>query len=185
MKQRWVVIILVLVVVTAAIVLAVTHRAAPAQSNETGSNGMKITSSAFTDGGAIPAMYGCQGDGVNPPLAIAEVPAETQTLALVVDDPDAPGGTFDHWVLWNLAASTREIPENWEPEPGVSVGANGAGKKSWYPPCPPSGTHHYHFKLYALDKKVDLAEGSSKADLESAMQGHTVAQAELVGTYSK
>jgi len=146
---------------------------------------MKITSTAFQDGAAIPTRFGCQGDGVNPPLEIKEVPSEAQAFALVVDDPDAPGGTFDHWVLWNLPATLREIPENWEPEPGVSVGANGAGKNSWYPPCPPSGTHHYHFKLYALGQKTDLAEGSSKGDLEKAMEGHVVAQTELVGTYSK
>lgn len=184
MKKWWIFIVLGMAVVV-ALAFAAANKTAPARSNQTESKGMKITSTAFDDGKAIPIRYGCQGEGVNPPLALANVPGEAQALALVVDDPDAPGGTFDHWVLWNLPATTREIPENWEPEPGVSVGANGAGKSSWYPPCPPSGTHHYHFKLYALDQKLNLAEGSSKGELEKAMQGHTVTQAELVGTYSK
>jgi Raf kinase inhibitor-like YbhB/YbcL family protein len=87
--------------------------------------------------------------------------------------------------MWNLPPELREIPENWAPEPGVNLGANGAGSNEWYPPCPPSGMHHYHFKLYALDRKLNLAEGSSKAELEGAMQGHVVAQTELVGTYTK
>lgn len=146
---------------------------------------MEITSTAFSDGTQIPKRYGCDGDGMNPPLEFTDVPAEARALALVVDDPDAPGGTFVHWVLWNMPATLREIPENWEPEPGVSVGANGAGKNSWYPPCPPSGIHHYHFKLYALDQKIDLAEGSDKGELEKAMEGHTIAQTKLVGTYEK
>jgi len=146
---------------------------------------MEISSSVFENNAAIPQRYGCAGEGVNPPLAFGGVPKEAQTLALVVDDPDAPGGTFDHWVLWNLTPTTTELPENWAPEAAVSVGANGAGKDSWYPPCPPSGTHHYHFKLYALDAKLELAARSDKAALEKAMDGHLVAQAELVGTYSK
>ena len=129
--------------------------------------------------------YSCQGEKINPALTIGGVPQGAAALALVMDDPDAPNGTFDHWVTWNLPASLTEIPENWTPEPGVSVGANGAGSNEWYPPCPPSGTHHYHFKLYALDAKLDLAEGSSKVELEKAMEGHITAQTELVGTYAK
>lgn len=146
---------------------------------------MNITSKAFKNDEAMPVRYSCQGDGVNPPLEFADAPKEAQTLALIVDDPDAPGQTFVHWVMWNMPATMAAIPENWEPEPGVSVGANGAGKNSWYPACPPSGVHHYHFKLYALNQKLDLAEGSSKAELEKAMDGHIVGQAELVGTYAK
>jgi Raf kinase inhibitor-like YbhB/YbcL family protein len=146
---------------------------------------MKLTSKAFSNNEAIPARYSCQGDKINPQLGIGGVPQGAGALALVVDDPDAPGGTFDHWVMWNLPPELREIPENWAPEPGVNLGANGAGSNEWYPPCPPSGMHHYHFKLYALDRKLNLAEGSSKAELEGAMQGHVVAQTELVGTYTK
>ena len=146
---------------------------------------MKLTSPAFTDGSAIPARYSCQGEGVNPALEISEVTDESQSLALVVDDPDAPGGTFVHWVVWNIPVAMTAIPENWAPESGVGVGDNGAGKEGYYPPCPPSGNHHYHFKLYALDQKLDLAVGSDKAALETAMRGHIVGQAELMGTYAK
>jgi len=146
---------------------------------------MEISSRAFANNGVIPRKYGCAGEGVNPPLAFRGVPADAKALALVVDDPDAPGGTFDHWLLWNLVPTMRELPENWAPEAGVSVGANGAGKNNWYPPCPPSGTHHYHFKLYALDAQLDVKVGSDKAALEQAMSPHAVAQTELVGTYSK
>jgi Raf kinase inhibitor-like YbhB/YbcL family protein len=146
---------------------------------------MKLTSTAFKDGEKIPAQYSCQGEDINPPLEISETTDESQSLALIVDDPDAPGGTYVHWVLWNIPVSTIEIPGNWMPESGVSVGSNGSGKEAWTPPCPPSGTHHYHFKLYALDQKLDLAAGSDKAELESAMNGHIVGQAELVGMYAK
>jgi Raf kinase inhibitor-like YbhB/YbcL family protein len=151
----------------------------------TRSTTMKLTSSAFVNNEAIPARYTCQGDGFNPALTFAEVPHDALALALVVDDPDAPGGTFDHWVMWNLPPSLTEVPENWEPEPDVGVGANGVESKSWTPPCPPSGTHHYHFKLYALDLKMDLPSGSNKGELEAAMKGHIVAETELVGTYEK
>ncbi|HEY2003681.1 MAG TPA: YbhB/YbcL family Raf kinase inhibitor-like protein [Candidatus Saccharimonadia bacterium] len=182
-KSIFLAVVPVIFVMVVVIFTMINHR--PGNMNQPGSKGMTITSTAFQSDTAIPQRYECEGDGVNPPLAFDGVPSEAQALALVVDDPDAPSGTFDHWVLWNLPATLREIPENWEPEPGVSVGANGADKNSWYPPCPPSGTHHYHFKLYALDEKLDLAEGSSKGELEKAMQRHIVAQSELVGTYSK
>lgn len=146
---------------------------------------MELTSTAFKNNEAIPPRYSCQGEKINPELAISSVPQGAAALALVVDDPDAPGRTFDHWVMWNLPPELREIPEDWAPEPGVSVGANGSGQDEWYPPCPPSGTHHYHFKLYALDRKLDLADGSGKGELEKAMEGHIAAQTELVGTYTK
>jgi Raf kinase inhibitor-like YbhB/YbcL family protein len=155
------------------------------QSKGVGNKGMKLTSTAFANSEAIPVRFSCQGEKINPPLAISGVPEGVGSLALVVDDPDAPGGTFDHWVMWNLPADTPGIPENWSPEPGVSVGANGMGQAEWFPPCPPNGTHHYHFKLYALDSKLSLATGAAKARLEQAMEGHVVAQTELVGTYTK
>jgi Raf kinase inhibitor-like YbhB/YbcL family protein len=186
MKRRWLV-ATGLVVVAAAVVVLVLARPRPAgkQIKSVGSKGMKITSSAFMNNGAIPGKYSCQGEGPNPPLTFTGVPDSATALALVVDDPDAPNGTFDHWVVWNLASDQAEVPENWAPSGGAVVGANGAGKSSWYPPCPPSGTHHYYFKLYALDRKLDLAAGSDKAALEQAMAGHVVAQTELVGTYTK
>jgi hypothetical protein len=187
--KKWVILAVGLMIAVVAVDTFVltrplgSHPSTPTKSPR--SYGMNISSTAFNNGGAIPARYSCQGAGVNPPLTIAQVPDEVQSLALVVDDPDAPGGTFDHWVMWNLPVSLTEIPENWEPASGVSVGANGVGKDAWTAPCPPSGTHHYHFKLYALDQKLGLAAGSDKAKLEQAMAGHTVARAELTGTFSK
>jgi len=157
----------------------------PAPTSQPRTSIMKLSSTAFIADGAIPSRYSCQGDGVNPALSIGQVPQSAKTLALVVDDPDAPSGTFDHWVVWNIPMSMTEIPENWQPGAGASVGANGSGQSAWAAPCPPSGTHHYHFKLYALDQKLDLAAGSSKSELEAAMAGHIVGRAELVGTYTK
>jgi Raf kinase inhibitor-like YbhB/YbcL family protein len=188
MKWRWVLVIALVILAVGAGILIMTQRTALAPATPTksvGSNGMEIRSTAFNNNEAIPGRYSCQGEKINPPLTFSGVPQGTASLALVVDDPDAPNGTFDHWVMWNLPSSLSEIPENWELEPGVSVGANGVGDSKWTAPCPPSGTHHYHFKLYALDRKLDLAEGSSKGDLEKAMEGHIVAQTELVGTYAK
>jgi Raf kinase inhibitor-like YbhB/YbcL family protein len=145
---------------------------------------MELTSTAFANNGAIPQKYSCQGEGVNPPLFWKGVPGKTKVMALVMDDPDAPSGTFDHWVVWNITPQAGGVGENSVPADGIQ-GNNGAGKPGWYPPCPPSGTHHYHFKLYALDAPVTLAQGSTKAELEEAMKNSIVAEAELVGTYAK
>jgi Raf kinase inhibitor-like YbhB/YbcL family protein len=181
--KKWALLGLGLVIVAA--VAGILAMRKPAQDNQPRSTNMKLSSTAFIADGAIPNRYSCQGDGVSPALTIGEVPTEAQSLALVVDDPDAPSGTYDHWVMWNIPVSVTEIPENWTPEAGVSVGANGAGNSVWTPPCPPSGTHHYHFKLYALDRKLDLTAGSSKSELEAAMKGHIVGETELIGTYTK
>jgi Raf kinase inhibitor-like YbhB/YbcL family protein len=145
---------------------------------------MVLTSSAFGNNEAIPQKYTCRGDGMNPPLEIKEVPGEAKSLALVVDDPDAPSGTFDHWVVWGFAPETAEIHEGSVPA-DATQGANGTGAVGWTAPCPPSGTHHYHFKLYALDGSLDLNEGATKSALEDAMKGHILTQTELVGTYAK
>ena len=146
---------------------------------------MRLSSPRFGPNGEIPARFTCQGENINPPLMIDGVPEQTAVLALVIDDPDAPGGTFDHWVMWNLPPTLREIPEHWQPGPDVKVGNNGFGKQNYDGPCPPSGMHHYRFRLYALDGMLDLAAGSSHQDLDRAMAGHIVAQAELVGIYAK
>jgi Raf kinase inhibitor-like YbhB/YbcL family protein len=145
---------------------------------------MQIMSTAFGNNEAIPQKYSCQGEGVNPPLEIKDVPGGAKAMAVVVDDPDAPSGTFVHWVAWNFGPTVAQVAENSVPE-GVTQGSNGAGKAVWYPLCPPSGTHHYHFKLYALDEKLSLQEGATKSELVDAMKGHIVAQTELVGTYEK
>jgi len=153
---------------------------------------LTLTSSAFAEGASIPSRFTCDGDrSVSPALSIAGVPEGTKSLALIMDDPDVPkalhaDGVFDHWVLFNIPADTREIPE------GTSVGvagANGAGKNAYTGPCPPPqyepSEHRYVFKLYALDSELALQQGATKADVEKAMEGHIVAQAQLVGRYKR
>lgn len=144
---------------------------------------MKLTSPEFDDGGSIPSVYTCDGRNVSPPLGISDVPAGAESLALVVDDPDAPGRTFDHWIVWNIAPDTTEIPEGQQPQ--GSPGKNDFGDLTYGGPCPPSGTHTYRFKLYALDTELDLAKGSSKEQLEQAMEGHILEEDLLEGNYSR
>jgi len=144
---------------------------------------MELKSSAFEHGGMIPSAYTCDGRDVSPPLEVTDVPPGTASLALVMDDPDAPGGTFDHWIVWNIPPETRVFPEGTEPS-GVQ-GRTDFGKLGYGGPCPPSGVHRYMFRLYALDTKLDLPEGSRKADVLKAMQGHVLAEALLQGNYSR
>lgn len=141
---------------------------------------LELSSPSFKNGDYIPTMYTCEGQGINPPLEIKNIPPGTRTLALIVDDPDAPAGTFDHWVIWNIEPS-KMIRENSAPG---REGQNGKGAKGYAGPCPPAGTglHHYHFKLYALDAKLDLEVGG-KSELENAMKGHVLGQGEMVGLY--
>jgi len=143
---------------------------------------MKITSSAFENNKSIPAKYTCQGDDVNPPLEISGIPNGTKSLVLVVDDPDAPMGTWDHWIVWNIKPDTAKIGEG--DVPGVQ-GMNSFGKQDYGGPCPPSGTHRYMFKLYALDTELNLSESAHKSDVERAMKGHILAQTKLIGLYKK
>lgn len=144
---------------------------------------MKIVSSAFADHQSIPAKYTCDGDDVIPPLTFEGVSAEAASLALVMDDPDAPVGTWDHWVVWNIPSKTTGVVEGKTPE-GI-VGKNSWGKNAWGGPCPPDRQHRYFFTLYALDTKVDLSRNSRKADLEKAMKGHILEKTQLVGLYER
>jgi Raf kinase inhibitor-like YbhB/YbcL family protein len=144
----------------------------------------KIISPAFEQNGQIPAKYTCDGDDVNPPLRVENVPPSAKSLALIVDDPDAPGRTWVHWVIWNISHSTGEIEEDSVPK-GAAQGINDFRKNSYGGPCPPSGTHRYFFKLYAIDTVLQLGTGSTKSDLEVAMRGHIAGQAELVGLYRR
>jgi Raf kinase inhibitor-like YbhB/YbcL family protein len=148
-----------------------------------------LTSTAFKQGESIPVRYSCDGEDVSPALKWTEPPAGTQSLALILDDPDAPGGTWVHWVLFNIPAAARVLPEGVsdaaEQSDGGRHGENSWGQPGYGGPCPPGGTHHYFFKLYALDQVLELAALASKAELEAAMQGHILAQAELMGTYSR
>jgi Raf kinase inhibitor-like YbhB/YbcL family protein len=142
---------------------------------------LTITSSVFKNKGVIPAKYTCDGEDVNPPLIVEGVPEETESLVLIVDDPDAPMGTWDHWAVWDIPPS-KKIEEN--SVPGTE-GLNDFGKHSYGGPCPPSGTHRYFFKVYALDTKLDLPSNSRKRNVEKAMEGHILAKGEIIGLYSR
>ena len=149
----------------------------------------RLSSPAFSDGQPIPVKFSCHGEDISPALDWSEPPMGAQTLALIMDDPDAPVGTWIHWVLFSIPANLRGLPEGIAAEPTLADGSR-HGNNSWKRvgyggPCPPSGTHHYVFKLYALDTKLDLSPGSSKEDLLKVMEGHVLAQAQLVGTFSK
>jgi Raf kinase inhibitor-like YbhB/YbcL family protein len=144
---------------------------------------MKITSSAFQEGGNIPPRFTCDGGDSSPPLGIAEIPSGAKTLALVVDDPDAPSGLFTHWIVWNISPQTNAITEGSAPQ-GVQ-GTNDFGRSGYGGPCPPSGTHRYYFKIFALDRELSLASGTKRNQLDAAMKGHVVAQGELMGRYAK
>jgi Raf kinase inhibitor-like YbhB/YbcL family protein len=142
---------------------------------------LQLSSPSFKANEAIPQKFACDGQNINPAITIKGVPSSAKTLALVVEDPDAPKGTVYHWVMWNIPAGSS-IDEN--SAPGVQ-GKNTHGQNSYMGPCPPSGTHHYHFKVYALDTQLDIDTSSGQAELQAAMQGHIVASSELVGLYSK
>lgn len=143
-----------------------------------------LKSSAFEHNSSIPSRYTCDGEDVNPPLEISDVPEGTQSFALIVDDPDAPIGTFTHWLLWNIPLDITKIDEDSVPE-GAVEGENDFGRVGWGGPCPPTGTHRYFFKMYALDTKLELERGATKAKLEKAMEGHILGKAELLGRYTR
>ncbi len=144
----------------------------------------RISSPAFQNNGDIPQKYTCDGSDVNPPLKIEDIPAETKSLALIVDDPDAPVGTWVHWVLWNIDPKTAEIKENTVPN-GALQGVNDFRKNDYGGPCPPSGRHRYFFKLYALDMPLTLSTTAKKADVEKAMKGHILSHAQIIGLYGR
>ena len=152
---------------------------------------LTITSDAFSSGQSIPAKYSCIGRNISPPLSWSEPPAGTQSFALIMDDPDAPVGTWVHWVLYNIPLAKRDLQEdlpitgkNMDPN-AIYVGKNSSGNIGYDGPCPPSGTHRYIFKLYALDTTINLLPGVSKEQVLKEMDGHILAQGELVGTFSK
>jgi len=144
---------------------------------------IKITSSAFREGGNIPSKFTCDGSDTSPPLQISGVPSEAKSLVLIADDPDAPGGLFTHWLVWNIPPQTNSIAEGSAPK-GVQ-GANDFGKLGYRGPCPPPGTHRYSFKVFALDRELDLRSGAKRGQVDGAMKGHIIAQGEVVGRYAK
>ena len=173
--------------------------AAPSESSESAqalketAMAFTLTSSAFENDGRIPKPYSGEGEDASPPLAWSDPPAGTQAFALICDDPDAPVGTWDHWLIWNLPGDTHQLPEGIPTTPtvdglgGTAQGKNGWGKIGYGGPMPPPGhgDHHYHFVLYALDAKLDLAPGADKQALMKAMEGHVLGKAELTGLYSR
>src|SRR4029077_2479117 len=149
-----------------------------------GGGKMKITTTAFQEGGNIPSKFTCDGADANPPLRFEGMPAEAKRLALIVDDADALGGLFTRWLILNIDPTTTTVEENSAPANGVQ-GKNDFGKSGYGGPCPPSGTHRYFFKIFALDRQLDLAAGSKRAQLDAQMRGHILAQGELMGRYSR
>jgi len=145
---------------------------------------VSITSPAFIEGQMIPSIYTCEGENINPPLEFNGVNQKATGLVLIMDDPDSPGGTWDHWVVWNIPATTMKIKERELPS-GAVEGANSFGKIGYGGPCPGSGKHRYVFKLYVVNTKLSLPQGSKKIQVEQAIQGHILDQCQLTGLYQK
>lgn len=145
---------------------------------------MKISSPAFADNGQIPPKYTCDGEDINPPLRLEHVPEGARSLVLIIEDPDAPAGLWVHWLVWNINPHQNEIAENSTPKEAMA-GRNSFNRTGYGGPCPPSGTHHYIFRLFALDSVLALAGGSTKNQLKEAMKPHVLAKAQLTGLYGK
>lgn len=145
---------------------------------------MKITSPAFAHNGMIPKKYTCQGEDARPLFEISDPPADTKSLAIIVQDPDAPTGDFVHWIIWDISPEVQEIGEDTIPV-GAVEGISDFGRMGWGGPCPPSGTHRYEFYLYALDSPIRLPAGSNKTDFRNEITGHILEEAQLIGLYEK
>jgi Raf kinase inhibitor-like YbhB/YbcL family protein len=167
---------------------------AQAQSPQGQGTTIHLESPAFNGGGTIPKVHTCDGKGTSPPLAWSGVPEAARSLALILEDPDAPGGTFTHWVLFDMPAETKGLGEGIPPEGEVRLGPGGAaarqgkndfGKLGYGGPCPPRGTHRYVFLLYALDAPLNLKPGATRDQLLRAMKGHILAEGRLMGRYSR
>jgi Raf kinase inhibitor-like YbhB/YbcL family protein len=150
---------------------------------------MRLFSSAFREGELIAPKYTCDGGDVSPPLEWEGVPESARSLVLIVDDPDAPSGLFVHWLIFDISATENALTEGvgraGPKAGGGTQGKNGFGKTAYGGPCPPSGTHRYYFHLYALDTTTDLQSGAVRKDVEAAMRGHIIAEAELMGRYAR
>jgi Raf kinase inhibitor-like YbhB/YbcL family protein len=143
---------------------------------------MVLSSSAFNDGQMMPSLFAYRHENINPPLEFMGVPKEAKSLALIVHDPDAPSGDYTHWLVWNIPVTSTQILEN-APPLGAVQGTNDFGNTRWDGPAPPSGVHHYHFVLYALDSTLAISAESKRPDIKRAMSGHILEQTELVGLY--
>ena len=145
---------------------------------------MKIISSAFNEGEMIPTKYTCDGENISPPLEFVDVPEETKSLVLIMDDPDAPQEVFTHWIVYKIDPETTSVTEGKNPA-YATIGLNSAGKAEYAPPCPPSDIHRYYFRLYALDTEINLQPGANRREIEEAIAGHVIAQAELLGRFGR
>lgn len=150
---------------------------------------ISVSSSAFEEGGMIPSKYTCDGQDISPPLKWEGIPEGTKSMALIADDPDAPMGTWVHWVVWNIPPDVKELAESVSPDPqlpdGSRQGITDFGRPGYGGPCPPSGLHRYYFKICALDTILDLPNRAKKADLLKATEGHVLAKGQLMGRYSR
>ncbi len=145
---------------------------------------LKVTSGDFTEGGDIPKQFTCDGRNENPNIEIDGLPEKTQSLALIMEDPDAPHGTFTHWVVWNISKDATEFTRGTVPN-GVVQGTNDFGKTGYGGPCPPSGQHRYYFRVFALDTKLKLPATAHRRDLDAALKGHVLGKAVLMGRYGR
>ena len=150
---------------------------------------MRLSSPAFREGDLIPSKYTCDGRNLSPPLEWDGAPEHATSLALIMDDPDAPSGVFVHWVLFDIPTAEKSLAEGigvaGPTAAGATQGKNGFGKIAYGGPCPPSGTHRYYFRLYALDRHVALPSGSDRREVDAAIRGHIVAETELMGRYAR
>jgi len=176
MRNLWVLVVLLLVLVF-SVPLALGEDAPKTE-------GLKITSPVFENNGILPPRYTCDGKNINPPLMIKNVPRGAKSLALILDDQDAPRGSFVHWIVWNIDPEIKDIKEDSVPE-GAVEGTNDFKKRNYGGPCPPARAHRYAFKLYVLDIRLNLETRSTKAVLEKAMKGHILAQAQLITSYKR
>ena len=178
MKKRQYVIIPAILIIIAIVLITVFTISQKEEIQK-----MEIKSN-FEHNSVIPTKYTCDGEDINPPLEVSNIPEGTASFVLIVDDPDAPAGTWVHWVVFNIPPNVKSIGENSVPKDSTQ-GINSFNKVDYGGPCPPSGTHRYFFKLYSLDNTIGLDSSATKADVESAMQGHILASAELIGLYSR
>jgi len=181
--------ILIVMLVTSCSFIKTPEVADMADSNNVGSSDSAMSTSLigiscpeFRDNTLMPRKYTCQGDNINPPLEISNIPKSAKSLAIIMDDPDAIGG-WDHWIVWNIPV-TSFIGEDSVPDRAVQ-GTNSFGDIAYGGPCPPSGTHRYHFRIYALDRFLDLEEGAVRSELEQAMKGHILSESQIIGLYRK
>ena len=180
MKKAFLIILILIVV---RVLFKKTHQQFNFSTLPLKGGNMKFTT-VFKHNDSIPSQYTCDGQDLAPELTISEVPSGAKELVLIVDDPDAPMGTWVHWVLYNIPTDTLKIDEKNLPQ-GVKQGMTDFGKIGWGGPCPPSGTHRYFFKLYAIDKNLDLPQGVGKSEVEAAIKGHVVEKVELIGLYKR